>query len=157
MPCRRNTSIFCDDAVRLLTNGPSRGEFGVEDSADAERAALRLLQRICRRAEIQRRGDGLVSQRQQGRSGFRQRKSAGGPVEKLQAGVLFQALELQADGRLGEVQQRRGPRHASLARDHDEATQRLGTWEVGHLKILYHLSNNSLDRDCAFKSQFSAN
>jgi hypothetical protein len=115
MPCRRNTSIFCDDAVRLLTNGPSRGEFGVEDSADAERAALRLLQRICRRAEIQ-----------------------------------------QADGRLGEVQQRRGPRHASLARDHDEATQRLGTWEVGHLKILYHLSNNSLDRDCAFKSQFSA-
>src|SRR5882757_4499055 len=50
----------------------------------------------------------------------------------------------------------RRTRNSSFAGYGDEAAQGLGTGEVIHLKRLYHISNNSLDRIHPCKSQFFA-
>ncbi|WGR95647.1 hypothetical protein MTX20_18045 [Bradyrhizobium sp. ISRA435] len=109
------------------------GEFGIEDSADAERSALGLLQRVRRRLEVGGRSHGLVRQGQQRDAGFRQGEAARGAVEKLQAGAFLQRLQLQADGRLGQLQHRRRARHGAFTGNSDEAAQGLGAGELAHL------------------------
>src|SRR5882672_1985862 len=50
----------------------------------------------------------------------------------------------------------RRTRNSSFAGYGDEAAQGLGTGEIIHLKCLYTISNNSLDRIHPCKSQFFA-
>jgi hypothetical protein len=111
-------------------------ELGIQDCSDPEHAALRLLQRARRRYELERRRHGLVGKRKQGRSRFRQRETARRPVEELQAGCLLKPLQLKADGRLGQVQQGRGPRYGTFTCNRNEAAQGLGTREIAHLECL---------------------
>jgi hypothetical protein len=77
-----------------------------------------------------------VRQRQQGGAGFGQGKAARRTVEELQAGALFQPLQLEADGGLGQVQQGGRARNRPFAGHGDEAAQGLDTWQVIHLENL---------------------
>ena len=116
--------------------GPEPGDFGIEDGADAERFTLRVLERTRHRPEIGGGGYGLVRQREQGGPRLGQGEAARRAVEKLQADAFLEPLQLQADGRLGQVQQAGRPRNRALTGYGNEATQRLGARELVHLKRL---------------------
>jgi len=93
-----------------------------------------LLQRNRQRPEIGRGGDRLVRQRQQRGACLGQGEASGRAVEELKAGILLQSLELQADGRLGQIEQGSCPRNGAFAGYSNEAAQSLRTWELVHLE-----------------------
>ena len=109
---------------------------GIQDRADTQRCPLRFPQGIRRRPEIRRGRYRPVRQRQQGGARFGQGKAARRPVEKQQAGALFQPLQLEADGGLGQMQQGGRARNRAFAGHGDEAAQGLDTWQVVHLENL---------------------
>jgi len=84
------------------------GELGVEDGADAQRAAHRVVQRGGGLAKVAQRHQGLVGQRQQRRAVLGEGHALGRAGEQGQAGGLGQRLELQAHRRLGAAQQLSG-------------------------------------------------
>ena len=112
------------------------GKFGIEDGADAQRAALCFVQRVRRRLEIGCRRHRPVRQRQQRRAGLGQRESGRRAVEQLQPGALLERFQLQADRRLGQFQHRCRARYGALTGNRDEATQGLGTRKLDHVPCL---------------------
>ena len=122
-------------------------EFGIEDGADAQRAAHRRLQVARRLLQVAHRGQHALGLRQQRRAVGRERQPVRRAREQPQAGVLGQALELQAHGRLREVQPGGGARDAAFARGQHEGAQDLEVHRGGgsHIRQVYTLGEpNSL-------------
>ncbi|MGF6816078.1 hypothetical protein OKW33_002884 [Paraburkholderia atlantica] len=108
----------------LLQETAEAQKLGVENGADPQTSAHFLAERLRRAFYVGCRAERAFGVRQQRLAVARQRESVRCPREQRHAERLLQVLDLQADGRLGQMQLHCGTREVALACHGDESPKK---------------------------------